>query len=78
MSREALGHARRLTRQKDRFPDTKRALAELLERWGADLTRDPTERRMAVRLSQERLRMVGDDERPTRRTPSPPFPPCGG
>ncbi|MEU7401309.1 integrase [Streptomyces sp. NPDC044948] len=64
VSREALGYARRLSRQKDRFPDTKRALVELLERWGAGLTRDRTERRMAVRLSQERLRMVGDDEAP--------------
>ncbi|MEQ4608378.1 hypothetical protein ABMX48_17165 [Streptomyces cavourensis] len=64
MSREALGYARRLARQKDRFPDTKRALVELLERWGAGLTRDRTERRMAVRLSQERLRLVGDDEAP--------------
>lgn len=64
VSREALGYARRLSRQKDRFPDTKRALVELLERWGTGLTRDRTERRMAVRLSQERLRMIGDDETP--------------
>ncbi|MFD8115692.1 helix-turn-helix domain-containing protein [Streptomyces microflavus] len=64
VSREALGYARRLSRQKDRFPDTKRALVELLERWGAGLTRDRTERRMAVRLSQERLRLIGDDETP--------------
>ncbi|ONI49955.1 MULTISPECIES: DDE-type integrase/transposase/recombinase [unclassified Streptomyces] len=64
VSREALGYARRLSRQKDRFPDTKRALVELLERWGAGLTRDRTERRMAVRLSQERLRMVVGDEAP--------------
>ncbi len=64
VSREALAYARRLAKQKDRFPDTKRALVELLERWGAGLTRDRTERRMAVRLSQERLRMVGDDEAP--------------
>ncbi|MFF7337357.1 integrase [Streptomyces sp. NPDC008163] len=64
VSREALAYARRLAKQKDRFPDTKRALVELLERWGAGLTRDRTERRMAVRLSQERLRMVGNDEAP--------------
>ncbi|MFF2505938.1 integrase [Streptomyces sp. NPDC058067] len=59
---EALAYARRLAKETHRFPDTKRALVELLERWGAGLTRDRTERRMAVRLSQERLRMVGDDE----------------
>ncbi|MEU1824075.1 integrase [Streptomyces abikoensis] len=64
VSREALGYARRLAKQTHRFPDTKRALIELLERWGAGLTRDRTERRMAVRLSQERLRMTGDDEAP--------------
>lgn len=60
-SREAVDYARRLARREHRFPDTKRALVELLERWGAGLTADRTERRMAVRLSQERLRLVGDD-----------------
>ncbi|WP_327370733.1 integrase [Streptomyces sp. NBC_01217] len=64
VSREAVGYARRLAKKTHRFPDTKRALVELLERWGAGLARDRTERRMAVRLSQERLRMVGDDEAP--------------
>jgi len=60
-SREAADYARRLAGQAHRFPDTRRALVELLERWGAGLTVDRTERRMAVRLSQERLRLVGDD-----------------
>jgi transposase InsO family protein len=63
-SREAADYARRLARQTHRFPDTKRALVELLERWGAGLAADRTERRMAVRLSQERLRLVGDDDLP--------------
>jgi hypothetical protein len=63
-SREAVDYARRLARQTHRFPDTRRALVELLERWGAGLTADRTERRMAVRLSQERLRLAGDDELP--------------
>ncbi len=53
-SAEALAHARRRARQTDRFPDDRRALAELLERWDAGLTRNPTERRMALRLAQQR------------------------
>ncbi|MER6076119.1 hypothetical protein ABT187_46765 [Streptomyces sp. NPDC001817] len=40
-------------------------MVELLERWGAGLAADRTERRMAVRLSQERLRLVGEDDAPT-------------
>ena len=53
-SAEALLYARRLARQTERFPDDRRALAELLERWDAGLTRNPTERRMALRLAQQR------------------------
>ena len=53
-SAEALAYARRLSRQTDRFPDDRRALAELLERWDAGLTSSPTERRMALRLAQQR------------------------
>ena len=53
-SAEALAYARRLARQTDRFPDDRRALSELLERWDAGLTRNPTERRMALRLAQQR------------------------
>lgn len=64
VSRDALVHARRLAKRTHRFPDTKRALIELLERWGAGLAADRTERRMAVRLSQERLRLVGEDDEP--------------
>jgi hypothetical protein len=60
VSREAAGYARRLAAKTHRFPDTKRALVELLERWGAGLTADRAERRMAVRMSQERLRLVGE------------------
>ncbi|WP_406308782.1 integrase [Streptomyces sp. NBC_00623] len=63
-SREALVYARRLAKKTQRFPDTKRALVELLERWGAGLAADRTERRMALRLSQERLRLVGEDDEP--------------
>jgi len=53
-SAEALAYARRLARETQRFPDDRRELAELLERWDAGLTRNPTERRMALRLSQQR------------------------
>lgn len=61
VSREAVVYARRLAARTHRFPDTKRALIELLERWGAGLAADRIERRMALRLSQGRLRLVGDD-----------------
>ncbi|GAA4617263.1 helix-turn-helix domain-containing protein [Actinoallomurus liliacearum] len=59
-SREAAAYARRLAARTHRFPDTKRALIDLLDRWGAGLTANRTERRMAVRLSQERLRLTGE------------------
>jgi transposase InsO family protein len=63
-SLEALKYARRIAAKTHRFPDTKRALIELLERWGVGLTEDRVERRMAVRLSQDRLRLIGDDAPP--------------
>jgi Mu transposase, C-terminal len=50
-SQEAVAYARALAARTHRFPDTKRALIELLDRWGAGLIANPTERRMAVRLS---------------------------
>jgi len=53
-SAETLAYARRIARQTDRFPDDRRALAELLARWDAGLTRNPTERRIALRLAQQR------------------------
>jgi hypothetical protein len=36
-------------------------LVELLERWGAGLTDSAAERRMAIRLSQQRLRLLDPD-----------------
>jgi transposase InsO family protein len=51
---EALAYARRLAAQADRFPDTERTLGELLDRWGVGLAGTPTERRMALRLAQQR------------------------
>ena len=59
-SMEALAYARALAAKTERFPDTKRALVALLDRWGTGLTANPAERRMAVRLSQERLRLLDD------------------
>jgi transposase InsO family protein len=59
-SREAAAYARKLAAATRRFPDTKQALADLLDRWDAGLTANRVERRMAIRLSQERLRLAGE------------------
>jgi len=58
-SAEALAYARRLAVQTDRFADDRRVLAELLERWDAGLTANPSERRMALRLSEQRAARLG-------------------
>ncbi len=57
-SSEALTYARRLAARTQRFPDTAATLVQLLQRWGAGLTEGAAERRMAVRLSQQRLRLL--------------------
>jgi transposase InsO family protein len=57
-SSEALAHARQLAAATHRFPDPRRALAGLLEEWGAGLAGSKAERRMALRDSDERLRLV--------------------
>jgi hypothetical protein len=59
-SSESLAYARQLAAATHRFPDTRRALAELLEQWGAGLAGNRAERRMALRLSEQRLRLVPD------------------
>jgi hypothetical protein len=59
-SSEALAYARQLATATRRFPDTRRVLAELLEQWGAGLAGNRAERRMALRLSEQRLRLVPD------------------
>jgi len=59
-SSEALAYARQLATATHRFPDTRRALADLLEQWGAGLAGNRTERRMALRISEQRLRLVPD------------------
>jgi hypothetical protein len=92
-SREALAYARRLAAKTERFPDDARAISGLLERWDAGLIRNPTERRMAVRISQHRAALVeaAEAEMPSaaddvRRLPAvqmlgfadpPPAPPTG-
>jgi hypothetical protein len=53
-SAEALAYSRRLVLAEGRHVDEQRALASLLERWDAGLVRHPAERRMAIRVSQQR------------------------
>jgi hypothetical protein len=70
-SSEALAYARQLATATHRFPDTRRALAELLEQWGAGLAGNRAERRMALRLSWQRLRLVPDPPPAATSTPEP-------
>jgi transposase InsO family protein len=53
-SAETLAYARRLALASGRHVDEHRALAELLERFGAGLARNPVERRLALRASEQR------------------------
>src|SRR5581483_7116754 len=53
-SAETLAYARRLALVSGRHVDERRALAELLERFGAGLVRNPVERRLALRASEQR------------------------
>jgi hypothetical protein len=62
-SLEAAKYVRHLAADTQRFPDFRRAMIELLDRWGAGLAGDRTERRMALRLSSERLQIIGEEER---------------
>jgi len=57
-SSEAFAHARQLAMAAHRFPDPKRALAGLLEEWGAGLAGSRAERRMALRGTDDRLRLI--------------------
>lgn len=75
-SAEALAYARRLAVARHRFPDTKRALAELLDQWNAGLAGNRAERRMAVRISEQRLRLV--DETTAELAAVPAGPAAGG
>ena len=60
-SGEAVDYARGLAVRTQRFPDVTATLVELLERWGAGLTISAAERRMATRLSQQRLLLFDPD-----------------
>lgn len=53
-SAETLAYAKRLALAAGRHVDERRALAELLERFGAGLVRNPVERRLALRASEQR------------------------
>ena len=77
-SSEALAYARQLATATHRFPDTRRALAELLEQWGAGLAGNRAERRMALRLSERRLRLVPDPPPPAVSAPEPAITGDGG
>ena len=66
-SSEALAYARQLATATHRFPDTRRALTELLDQWGAGLAGNRPER-MALRLSEQRLRLVPDPPPPASGT----------
>jgi len=70
-SSEALAYARQLAAATHRFPDTRRALAELLEQRGAGLAGNRAERRMALRISGRRLRLVPDPPPAASGVPEP-------
>jgi transposase InsO family protein len=70
-SAETLAYARRLALAEGRHVDDRAALAALLERWDAGLTRHPTERRIAVRASQQRAARLGADPIPGPVAPPP-------
>ena len=53
-SAETLAYAKRLALTSGRHVDERRALAELLERFDAGLVRNPVERRLALRASEQR------------------------
>jgi len=57
-SSEALAYARQLATATHRFPDARRALAGLLDEWGAGLADSKAGRRMALRGADDRLRLV--------------------
>ena len=53
-SAETLAYAKSLAARKDRFPDTRRALSDLLGAWNLGLAANRAERRMALRLAADR------------------------
>jgi transposase InsO family protein len=77
-SGQALACARQLATATHRFPGTRRALAGLLEQWGAGPAGNRAERRMALRLSGQRLRLVPDPPPAAASTPVPAVTEDGG
>jgi hypothetical protein len=71
-SSEALDYARQLAAATHRFPDTRRALAELLEQWGSGLAGDRAGRRMALRLSEQRLQLIPAPPKDAGKAPGEP------
>jgi hypothetical protein len=67
-SAEAASYARRLAVRSDRWPDTRRALNELLARWQAGMVTDRRERRIAVRMGAERAALPAAAELGTTLT----------
>jgi transposase InsO family protein len=53
-SAETLAYAKALAARKERFPDTKRALSDLLGAWNLGLAANRAERRMALRMAADR------------------------
>ncbi len=53
-SAETLAYAKALAARKDRFPDTRQALSDLLGAWNLGLAANRAERRMALRLAADR------------------------
>jgi transposase InsO family protein len=66
---EAARYARRLARTKGRHVSDKRALIELLDQFDAGILANPTERRIAWRLSQQRDARIRDYERKNKISP---------
>jgi transposase InsO family protein len=60
-SGEAASYARRLAAARDRWPDARQALADLLARWDQGIITGRRERRMAVRLAAERAALPGPE-----------------
>jgi hypothetical protein len=56
-SAETLAYAKALAARKERFPDTRRALLDLLEAWNLGLASNRAERRMALRLAARPQRL---------------------
>lgn len=71
-SQDALDHAKKLAATGDRFGDVRLVLRDMLERWDAGLARNPTERRIMLRTSQERAGLLGPS--PAQPQPGEPDP----